>query len=92
MLLVRSGEINSPYSSPTVYIYDHGSVVFRKRKDKALRIPGALTNPTAKITRHLVFSRTGSTLVAVIDGEYHQRTITKEISDVENLREAPLLF
>ena len=92
MLLVRSGEINSPYSGPTVYIYDNRSVVVCIRKDEELRIPWTLTNPTSKITRHLVFSRTGSTLVAVIDGEYHQRTITKEISDVETLREAHLRF
>ena len=86
ILLVQSGEINSPYSGPTVYIYDNKSVVFRTRKDEELRSPGALTNPTAKITCHLVFSRTGSTLVVVIDGEYYQRTINKEISDVETLR------
>ena len=92
MLLVRSGEINSPYSGATVYIYDNGSVVFRIRKDEELRIPGALTNPTSKITRHLVFSRTGSTLVAVIDGETYQRTITKEVTNADNLMKAPLRF
>ena len=92
MLLVRSDEINSPYSGLTVYIYDNGRVIFHIRKDKEFRIHGALNNPTAKITRHLVYSRTGSTLVAVIDGETYQRTITKEVSDVDDLREAPLRF
>lgn len=91
-LFIRSGEAGPPYSGPSVFIYDNGNVKFRLRNDDELVMPRALPNPTDTVTRHLVFSRTGSTLIAVIDGTKYERTITNGISDVETLREAPLRF
>ena len=52
----------------------------------------ALLCPTETVIRHLVFSRKGNTLAAMIDGTVYVRTIDKEISDVATLRAAPLRF
>merc|ERR1719401_873571 len=91
-LFIRSGEAGSPYSGPSVFISSNGNVQFRVRGDEKFTFASALPNPNEVITRHLVFSRTGNTLQAVIAGTKYERTITKQIDDIAVLKGAPLRF
>ena len=91
-LFIRSADFGLPYSGPSVFIYDNGNVLYRLSQSEGLTCEGALPDPTDKVTRHLVFSRTGNTLFAVIDGTNYEKTITKDISNVETFRKAPLRF
>jgi len=91
-LFIRSGEAQFPYSGPSVHINENGDVRYRLRADEPFLFEGALPDVTDMVTRHLVFSRKGNTLVAMIDGTVYVRTIQKQISDVATLRAAPLRF
>jgi len=91
-LFIRSGEAGAPCSGPSVFIFDNGNVLFRLRTDEGFTFESALLNPKEIITRHLVFSRTGMTLQATIDGTQYTRTITKDIDDIAVFKGAPLRF
>ena len=92
--LFMRGEAESPDngSGPSVYIFSNGNMIFRVRSDESFTFENALPNPKEIITRHLVFSRTGMTLQATIDGTQYTRTITKGIDDIASLKRAPLRF
>ena len=92
--LFMRGEAESPDngSGPSVYIFSNGNMIFRVRSDESFTFENALPNPKEIITRHLVFSRTGMTLQASIDGTQYTRTITKGIDDIPSLKRAPLRF
>ena len=93
-LFIRSGEFDSPYSGPAVFIFGSGKILFRIRGDDGLECEGALPNPGSAITRHVKFSRTGDTLAVVTPTASCSKAITKQYPSeaAAQVRAAPLRF